>query len=60
MTVTEAAKLLAQHIAQGRGDWQFGAFQWGQGSEPVVDIIPGKGHKCWRCIPTTRNPNWMT
>ncbi|MGH9931485.1 MAG: hypothetical protein ACREA9_19940 [Pyrinomonadaceae bacterium] len=43
MTVTDAAKLLAQHIAQGRGDWQMAAFQWQRGSELITDIIPREG-----------------
>jgi hypothetical protein len=43
ITVSQAAKLLAQHIAQGRGKWHLAAFQWLHGSEMVTDLIPREG-----------------
>lgn len=38
MTVTELAKLLAIHIAQGRGKHTVALFQWQHGSEPVTEL----------------------
>lgn len=39
MTVTELAKLLAQHIAQGRGDYQMAIFQWNHGMQEFTDVL---------------------
>lgn len=43
MTVTELAKQLARHIAQGRGDWEVSVFQWehGQQSVDALEVRPG-------------------
>lgn len=43
MTVIELAKLLARHIAQGRGDWEISIFQWEHGQQPAdsLEIRPG-------------------
>lgn len=43
ITVRQAAKLLGQHIAQGRGEWNLAAFQWLHGSEMVTDLVPREG-----------------
>lgn len=39
MTVTELAKLLAQHIAQGRGEYQMAIFQWNHGMQEFTEIV---------------------
>jgi len=39
MTVTELAKLLAQHIAQGRGDYQMTMFQWNHGMQEFTELV---------------------
>ncbi len=43
MTLTEAAQLLARHIAQGRGDWQLGVHQWQHGLQDVTDLAVREG-----------------
>lgn len=43
MTAIELAKLLARHIAQGRGDWEISIFQWEHGQQPAtsLEVRPG-------------------
>lgn len=40
MTVIDLAKLLATHIAQGRGHHTVALFQWQYGSEPITEAFP--------------------
>jgi hypothetical protein len=43
MKLSQLAKLVGQHLAQGKGDWEIHIFQWEHESQPVTDLLERTG-----------------
>ncbi len=54
MTITELARLLGSHIAQGRGHYELAVFQWQHGYELVTELVPREGAEVLELYSGTR------
>ena len=43
MKLSDLGRLVAQHLAQGKGDWEVNIFQWEHQSQPVTDFLERPG-----------------
>lgn len=43
MKLSDLGRLVAQHLAQGKGDWEINIFQWEHQSQPVTDFLERPG-----------------
>ena len=43
MKLSQLAKLVGQHLAQGKADWEIHIFQWEHESQPVTDLLERPG-----------------
>lgn len=43
MKLSELGRLVAQHLAQGKADWEVHIFQWDHQSQPVTDFLERPG-----------------
>lgn len=43
MKLSDLGRLVAQHLAQGKADWEVNIFQWEHQSQPVTDFLERPG-----------------
>lgn len=43
MKLSQLAKLVGQHLAQGKADWEIHIFQWEHESQPATDLLERPG-----------------
>lgn len=43
MKLSDLGRLVAQHLAQGKSDWEVNIFQWEHQSQPVTDFLERPG-----------------
>jgi hypothetical protein len=41
--LSDLGRLVAQHLGQGKGDWEINIFQWEHQSQPVTDFLERPG-----------------